>query len=96
MIKLSTYGKNISVSPALKEYLTDKLLRLEKYAGRIESARADFSLNKHHRQGLISSLRLIINTSIGIVTAESENEDFYSAIDTAQEKIEKQLKKIKL
>lgn len=95
MIKLSTYGQNLSVTPALKDYLNDKLQRLEKYAGRIESARADFSVNKHHRQGLISSIRIILKTSSGIITAESEKEDFYSAIDVSQEKLENQLRKTK-
>ncbi len=96
MINLSIFGKNLAVSPALKGYLKDKLMRLEKYAGQINAVRADFTLNKHHRRGRISSIRIIIKTADVTVTAESEMEDFYSAIDATQEKLEKQLRKIKM
>lgn len=91
-MNIEFFGHNLKVTNAMAEYLTKKVELLAKYSNEIENARAIFTLNKHHKQGKISQVRIILKINGRNLTAEHESFDFYSAIDLVKEKLEKQLR----
>ena len=92
-MNIEFFGHNLKVTKAMKDYLIKKVERLKKMVTEMESARATFTINKHHKHGQISTVRVILKIKGKTVTAENEAGDFYSAIDIVQEKLEKQLRR---
>ena len=93
MMHIDFYGKNIDLTPALKQYVEEKLERLEKYAQTISYAKVTFERSKHHRRGEIATAHIQLTTPKGEVSAKEEAFDFRAAVDLVQEKLERQFGK---
>jgi ribosomal subunit interface protein len=92
MIPITITHKDTDLGQDFQAYLEEKLERLEKYAGSILSARAIIRRSQHHHRGKVVSLRLLLETTRGSFTAETESVDARSAVDIVQEKLEQQLR----
>lgn len=82
--------KNLEPSDALKSYVTDKLVRMEKYFNGPAEANVVLSIEKFRHSAEINIIgdRLTIN-------GKEETEEMYSAIDMVLDKLEVQIKKNK-
>lgn len=89
-MQTSVTFKNIDPSENLKVYVSDKLHRLDKYLDNPAEANVVLLVEKfrHIAEISVNGDRLVIN-------AKEETNDMYSAIDTALDKLEKQIKKNK-
>ncbi|MDK2919024.1 MAG: putative sigma-54 modulation protein [Candidatus Petromonas sp.] len=83
-------GKNMEVTDALKDAVTGKLERFSKYFKDDIEAQATLSVEKHRQ---IVEVTIPLNGTI--LRAEEENDDMYSAIDRAIDKLHKQMEKHK-
>lgn len=83
-------GHQIDVSPALKEFTTEKFNKLQRHFERITRINITFDVQK---------LRNIAEATILVpgdaLHASSEATDMYAAIDTLIDKLDRQLKKHK-
>lgn len=83
-------GKNINVTPALREKLLEKLNKLERFFRPDTEAQVTLSVEK---------LRQIIEVTIpyggGIFRAEQSHEDMYTSIDDVVDVLEAQIRKFK-
>ena len=83
-------GNHIEVTPALREFTTDKFDRLLRRFDKITSIDITFGVEK---------LRQIAEATIRLARAElharSESEDLYSAVDALVDKLSRQLIKHK-
>lgn len=93
MIHIDYYGKNVDLTADLKDYVQEKLERLEKYAKSISYAKVVFERSKHHRRGEVATVHIQLTTPKGEVSAKEEAFDFRAAVDLTQEKLERQFGK---
>jgi putative sigma-54 modulation protein len=90
-MKVEFFGKNLSITDALREKVGKKLNKLEKFTGKMVSARITLEIEKHK-----SAAELVIHCSHDkIYKAKGTAEDMYLAINDAANAIEQQAKKVK-
>ncbi|GAV22831.1 ribosome hibernation-promoting factor, HPF/YfiA family [Carboxydothermus pertinax] len=83
-------GKNIEVTPALKEYAEKRLTKLEKYLPKIDLVHVTLLV-----EGDLHKAEVTIPVAGYLLRGEEESPDMYSSIDLVVEKLEKQAKKYK-
>ena len=90
-MKITTYGKNIDVTPSLKEYAEEKISKLERF---FEDSNMDTHITYE-----IEKERHIVEVTVyldGIILrGEEETGDMYASIDGVIEKLERQIHKYK-
>lgn len=90
-MKLMTYGKNIEVTPALKQHLEEKLSKIERYFdGRPIEVHVSLEVEKERH---IVEVTAYIDGLI--LRGEEETGDMYASIDGVIEKLERQIEKYK-
>ena len=88
-MKINIHGKNkFVVKPALKEYIEEQLLPIEKMFRMAESVTANVVCKEY---GDTKTVEVTIPTKYLIMRAESKADDMFKAVDLALEKLEKQL-----
>ncbi len=89
-MRITVSGKNINVTEALKERVSKKLSKFERYFGPNTEAHATLSVERN---------RHIIEVTIPfngvILRGEEATEDMYSSIDNVVEKLERQMRRQK-
>lgn len=86
-----TYGKNIDVTPALKNYVEEKVSKLSKYFnGEPQEAHVSLEVEKDRH---IVEVTAYINGLI--LRGEEDSNDMYVSIDGVIEKLERQVRKYK-
>ena len=86
-------GKNVDMTPALRDYVEKKLGQLEKYSHHIQETSVELSV---HRNPRIADNQIVEVTSFvsgAVIRAEEAANDMYAAIDLVADKIARQLKK---
>ncbi|CAM2753741.1 ribosome-associated translation inhibitor RaiA [Hathewaya histolytica] len=89
-MKVKFTGKNIEITEALKEVISNKLLKLDKYFKQEVEAHSVLSVQKE-----LHNFELTIPFKGGILRAEEESEDMYKSVDLVLDKIERQIRKQK-
>jgi len=87
-IKLS--GHHIDITPALHDYVHDKLERIERHSDNVTSVQVILSVEK-----LRQKAEATIHVTGNDIFADAVNEDLYAAIDALSDKIDRQIKKHK-
>lgn len=86
-------GENIDVTPAIREYVEKKLVRLERYFA--ETPEANVNVNLRFNQDKTSKVEVTIPLPNLVLRAEERNEDMYAGIDLIVDKLERQIRKHK-
>lgn len=89
-MKFTIVGKNIDVTPGLKEAVEDKIGKLEKYFTPDTNANVTLSVDKEQHK-----IEVTIPVKGKIIRSEQASSDMYVSIDLVEEVIERQLKKYK-
>ena len=91
MMNIITQTTNLSLTPAIEEYLAKKLVALERFIDPNDTgAQADVELEKttgHHQSGKIFRAEINLHVAHGDFRAEETAEDLYSAIDLMKDEI---------
>ena len=91
-MKLNIRGEKMTVTPAMKSYITEKLSKMDKY---FENP-GEINTNVLVRvKGLEQIIEVTALTKRFTLRAEESNEDFYAAVDLVVEKLERQIRKNK-
>ena len=85
-------GSKVEVTDAIKNYITDKIGKLEKYFEDSSSLTANVLIKVN---GINQTVEVTIPIRKTILRAEDTNTDLYSAIDLVSEKLERQIRKNK-
>ena len=89
-MQINISGHHVELTPALREYVTSKLSRLERHATNI--THADVVLN-------VEKLRQKAEVTVHVrgkdIHVESEDADLYAAIDALTDKLDRQVLKYK-
>lgn len=83
-------GRNIDVTPGLREAVIEKIGKLERYFNQDTEAIITLSVTKDRQK-----IEITIPVKGHIIRAEEQSTDMYVSIDLVEEIIERQLKKYK-
>ena len=87
-MRVTVIGKNIDVTPALKEIVERKISKLDRYFEPDVSARATLTVQKNSQ---IFEVTIPFNGVI--LRCEESTDDMYKSIDLVQAKLERQIRK---
>ena len=90
-MRITVKGKNIAVTPALRQYVEKKLSKLERYFENIDEAIATLSVEKERH---IVEVTVPLNGGM-LLRGEEETNDMYASVDLVMEKLERQIEKHK-
>lgn len=89
-MQVAVFGRNLEVTPALRQYAEKKLRKLEKYVAVPLSAQVTFAIERG---------RHIVEVTVPlgglILRGEEASDNMYASIDLVADKLEKQLVKYK-
>lgn len=91
-MRFEIVGKNITVTPAMKEKIETKFSALDKYLLIDPDTIARVVARVYPNS---QKVEVTIPTKIGILRTEVVNDDFYAAVDLAIDKLEDQLRRQK-
>lgn len=89
-MQINITGHQLDVTEALRGYVDEKFIRLERHFDKIISAQVIMSVEKLN-QKVDATLQL----AGGEVVASAENTDMYTAIDALVDKLDRQIIKFK-
>ncbi len=89
-------GRNLDVTDRMYDYVTKKVSKLDRYLGGIEEARVDLAYAKSARSAADRQVAQITVRGKGfILRSEERADDIFAAIDTALDKIQRQIERYK-
>lgn len=89
-MQLNISGHHVDLSPALQDYVRNKLQRIQRHFDQVVEARVVLSTVRQSYKADAT-----IHVSGNTLHAESEHEDMYAAIDLMVDKLDRQVKKHK-
>ena len=99
-MKIILHGKNIELTPPLKEFVDEKVGSLDKYfkggAGSAVSARVEVGRDsRHHRTGPVYYAEINLKLGKNLLRAAAEHLDVRTALDQARDEMQSQIVKFK-
>ena len=91
-MEIIIHGDKLKVTDAMKEYIEEKLEKLNKYLENSENVGASVIVKvKNHEQ----RVEITIPLKAFILRSEESKDDFYAAVDKTIDKLERQIRKNK-
>lgn len=87
-MKMDISGRHFQVTPALKEYVTGKIEKFDKFSLKLEQAHIVLEVQKFHQV-----CEIVLSGKNLKIRAKEENADMYAAFDKCFEVIELQLRR---
>ena len=91
-MKFNIHGKKLEVTESIKEYIENKIGRLDKYFDNPDNITATVSIKLSGKKQVVE---VTINTHSFVIRGEESNNDLYASIDLVSDKIERQIRKNK-
>ncbi|KAA0548794.1 ribosome-associated translation inhibitor RaiA [Bacillus sp. BGMRC 2118] len=85
-------GENIEVTPAIRDYVEQKVGKLDKYFSEGLNSQVNVNLKVYHNK---QKIEVTIPMSNMTLRAEESHNDLYAAIDLVVDKLERQIRKHK-
>ncbi|MDO4814054.1 MAG: ribosome-associated translation inhibitor RaiA [Gemella sp.] len=93
MLKYHVRGENIEITPAIREYIENKVAKLERYFS--NELEANVYANAKVRRNGEQKIEITVPLKGVTLRAEEVNTDLYAAVDLTVDKLERQLRKHK-
>jgi putative sigma-54 modulation protein len=95
-VKVEISTRNLELTDRLRDYVTKKVSKLDRYLDRLEEAKVDLSYVKSARSaGDRQVAQITVRGRGALLRAEERTDDIYSSIDNALEKINRQVERYK-
>ena len=95
-IDVQVYGRNIEVTDRILDYSKKKVAKLDRFLGDIDEARVDLAYIKSARSAADRQVAQITVRGKGyILRAEERSDDVFTALDSAVEKLQRQMERFK-
>lgn len=91
-MKFNIHGRKVTITPAIKDYITEKVGKLDKYFENPDNITANVNVKIKDTDQIIE---VTIITPKLIIRGEESNKDLYSSIDLVIDKLERQIRKNK-
>lgn len=89
-MQITVSGHHVDVTPALRDYVTTKLSKLQNHFDNITKTAVTLTVEK-----LVQKAEASVHVAGADLFAECESEDMYAAIDSLADKLDRQLIKHK-
>ena len=89
-MQINLSGHHVDISPALRDYVTSKLSKLERHFDHVTNAHVVLTVEK-----LLQKAEASIHVSGGQLFADAVEEDMYAAIDALVGKLDRQIRRHK-
>ncbi len=89
-MQINISGHHVEVTTALRDYVMNKLSRLERHFDNISTVQVTLKVEKPHQK-----VEGKVNVSGAELFAQSESQDMYAAIDSLADKLDRQIIKHK-
>ena len=89
-MQLNLSGHHIDITPALRQYVTTKLERLERHFDHVTNTHVVLSVEKLRQKAEAN-----VHVAGGNLFADATAEDMYAAIDKLADKLDRQIRKHK-
>ena len=89
-MRLSITGHHLEITDSLREYVDNKLMRLERHFDKVTDVHCILAVEK-----LRHKAEAKINLNGSMLFADSVEDNMYAAIDTLVDKLDRQIKKHK-
>jgi putative sigma-54 modulation protein len=89
-MQINVSGHHVEVTSALRDYVVNKLSRLERHFDNISIINVTLKVEKPHQK-----VEAKVNVSGAEIFAQSESQDMYTAIDLLADKLDRQVLKHK-
>ena len=89
-MNLSISGHHVEVTPALREYVTSKLVRIRNHFDHVIDVSVILSVEK-----LVQRAEVTLRVTGKDIFAEATHADLYAAVDTLMDKLDRQVIKYK-
>jgi len=95
-MNIQIYSKNFDLTDSFRQYLDEKFSALDKYQEHILNFKVELARDQHHNKGEVYTIDVHIQmpNRQAIMVRESHS-DARAAVDVAQDKIARQIVKIK-
>lgn len=95
-LKVEVYGRNMEITDRITAYVDKKVAKLDRYLNEAEEARVDLSYAKSARSmGDRHVAQITVRGKGLILRAEERADDLFAAMDTALDKIQRQMERFK-
>lgn len=95
-VEVDIYGRNMEVSDRIFDYATKKVSKLDRYLSDIDDARVDLAFSKAARNASDRHVAQITIRGKGfILRSEERADDIFAALDTAVDKMQRQMQRYK-
>lgn len=88
-------GRGVEVTEALRNYVTQKLEKLERFNDHINEVRVTVTVRDTRDASRRNQIEVQLNIPSGIIRAEEHHADMYAAADKVVDLLERQLRKFK-
>ncbi|WP_072671319.1 ribosome hibernation-promoting factor, HPF/YfiA family [Vibrio injensis] len=90
-MQMNITGKNIEITSAIRSYIESKFKKLEKWQVDITGCQASFSEHPNKQK----KFEATVTIPKGQLVASAIHEDLYAAINEVEQKLERQLNKLR-
>ncbi|MBA5764510.1 ribosome-associated translation inhibitor RaiA [Vibrio sp. 404] len=90
-MKVNITGKNIDITSAIRNHIESKFKKLEKWQVDIIGCQATFSEEPNKQK----KFEAVITVPKGKLVASAVHEDLYAAVNEVEQKLERQLNKLR-
>jgi putative sigma-54 modulation protein len=95
-VKVDIYGRSLEITDRISSYVNRKVGKLDRYLADIEEARVDLAYVKSARSAADRQVAQITVRGKGfILRAEERSDDMFAALDTALDKLQRQIERFK-
>lgn len=89
-------GKNIHIDPVIKEYIEEKVSRLDRFLeGQIKAAEVELHVEKNPSIAEGQTIEVTLFTKGPLIRAKDTSSDMHASVDGVAHKLERQIKKYK-
>ena len=95
-LEVHIYGRNMEVTDRLRDYVTKKIVKLDRYLGDLEEARVELAFVKSARSaGDRQVAQLTVRGKGYLLRSEERSDDIFAAFDSALDKMQRQMERFK-
>lgn len=95
MFKIVVNGRNIALTEAIKNYVTEKLQRLDHHFDFIQEVHIFLSVQKNPSIKKNQQAEATVHVSHAVIRVEVSSDDMYGSIDALVDKVDRSLQKHK-
>ena len=93
MIRFEIHGENLTITDAIRNYIEEKIGKLERYFNNVPNATAHVKVKTY--QNSAAKIEVTIPLKNVTLRAEERHDDLYAGIDLINSKLERQVRKYK-